>query len=131
MLMYHAARIVYTQMLNERGGIEVDLTVNRLAEREFLLITSATSAAQDQAWIRKHIAGPDDVVLTDVTKYYAVLSIQGPKSRDILANVSTAKLGYADFPFATSREIELGYGMAIANRLTFIGEGGVGVVDCV
>ena len=117
-------RIVYTQMLNERGGIEVDLTVNRLAEREFLLITSATSAAQDRAWIRKHIAWTDDVVLTDVTQNYAVLSIQGPKSRDILASVSTAKLGHADFSFATSREIELGYGMAIANRLTFIGEVG-------
>ena len=117
-------RIVYTQMLNERGGIEVDLTVNRLAEREFLLITSATSAAQDQAWIRKHIGWSDDAVLTDVTQNYTVLSIQGPKSRDILANVSTAKLGHADFPFATSREIELGYGMAIANRLTFIGEVG-------
>lgn len=115
-------RIVYTQMLNERGGVEVDLTVNRLAERVFFPLTSATSAAQDQAWIRKHIAGPDNVVLTDVTQIYAVLSIQGPRSRDILASVFTAKLGHADFPFATSREIEFGYGMAIANRLTFIGE---------
>ena len=111
-------------MLNERGGIAVDLTVNRLAEREFLLVTSATSAAQDQTWIRKPIAWSDDVVLTDVTQNYAVLSIQGPKSRDVLEKVSTAKLSRADFPFATSREIELGYGMAIANRLTFIGEVG-------
>ena len=115
-------RIVYTQMLNERGGIEVDLTVNRLSEREFLLITSATSAAQDDVWIRKNLARPDDVVLTDVTRSYAVLSIQGPKSREILQEVSPARFDNVNFPFAASQEIELGYGMAIANRLTFIAE---------
>ncbi len=117
-------RIVYTHMLNARGGIEVDLTVNRLNEDCFMLITSATSCDRDRAWIQRHIDASSQAWLTDISSCYTVLSIQGPNSRDILSKVSNADFSSEAFPFSTSREIELGLGTAIANRLTFIGEDG-------
>ncbi len=117
-------KIVYTMMLNGRGGIEVDLTINRLRKDSFLLVTSAISSMRDQAWIRHQLEKFDGVVLTDVTSNYAVLSIQGPKSGEILSKASNADFSCESFAFATAREIELGYGMAIANRLTFVGEVG-------
>ncbi len=115
-------KIVYTMMLNQRGGIEVDLTVNRLREDCFMLITSATSASRDYAWMQRQATQFSDVVLTDVTSCYTVLSIQGPKSREILSAVSTANFSREAFPFATSKAVEIGLGEAVVNRLTFIGE---------
>ncbi len=115
-------KLVYTHMLNARGGIETDITVNRLAEDRYLVISSATTHARDKAWIERYIAGDAHVTLTDVTSGYAVLSLQGPRSREILARVTDADLSNDAFPFATSQEIDIGYGRAIANRLTYVGE---------
>jgi len=114
-------KLVYTHMLNEAGGIETDITVNRLAEDKFLIISSATVHPRDKAWIERHL-GDGHVILTDVTSSYAVLSLQGPKSRDILRAVSDADFSNDAFPFATSQEIDLGYARVIANRLTYVGE---------
>ena len=115
-------KLVYTHMLNARGGIETDITVNRLAEDRYLVISSATTQPRDKAWIERHIAGDAQVTLTDVTSGYAVLSLQGPRSREILARVTDADLSNEAFPFATSQEIDIGYGRAVANRLTYVGE---------
>ena len=115
-------RIVYTHMLNSRGGIEVDLTVNRLDEDRFMIVSSATSQPRDHAWVAKNIATNSRATLTDVTSCYTVLSIQGPNSRDVLSSVSNADFSNEAFPLATSKTIEVGYAHAIANRLTFIGE---------
>ena len=115
-------KLVYTHMLNHRGGIETDITVNRLAEDRYLVISSATVQPRDKAWIERHIGDGDRVALTDVTSGYAVLSLQGPRSREILARVTDADLSNEGFPFATSREIDIGYARAIANRLTYVGE---------
>ena len=114
-------KLVYTQMLNEAGGIETDITVNRLAEGQFLIISSATVHPRDKAWIERHM-GQGHVTLTDVTSAYAVLSLQGPRSREILGAVSDADFSNEAFPFATSQEIDLGYARVIANRLTYVGE---------
>lgn len=114
-------KLVYTHMLNEKGGIETDITVNRLSETQFLIISSATVHPRDKAWITRHI-NRWNVTLTDVTSAYAVLSLQGPKSRDILAKVTDADLSNEAFPFATSQEIDVGYARVTANRLTYIGE---------
>ena len=114
-------KLVYTHMLNRRGGIEADITVNRLSEDRFLIISSATVHARDKAWIERQL-GDGHVTLTDVTSGYAVLSLQGPGSRQILSSVSGADLSSESFPFATSREIDLGYARVIANRLTYVGE---------
>ncbi|TIO12371.1 MAG: FAD-dependent oxidoreductase [Mesorhizobium sp.] len=115
-------KLVYTHMLNDRGGIETDITVNRLGETQYLIISSATVHPRDKAWIARHITDEWNVTLTDVTSAYAVLSLQGPKSRDILSGVTDADLSNEAFPFATSQEIDLGYARVIANRLTYIGE---------
>lgn len=115
-------KLVYTHMLNEHGGIETDITVNRLAEDRFLIISSATTHARDKVWIERHISRDAFVTLSDVTGAYAVLSVQGPKSRALLERVSGADLSNEVFAFATSQEIEIGYAHVIANRLTFVGE---------
>ena len=115
-------KLVYTHMLNNRGGIETDITVNRLAENRFLIISSATIHPRDKAWIERHITGEENVTLTDVTSGYAVLSLQGPKSRDILSHLTDADLGNDAFPFATSQEIDVAYARVIVNRLTYVGE---------
>ncbi|MDA0230743.1 MAG: FAD-dependent oxidoreductase [Proteobacteria bacterium] len=115
-------KLVYTHMLNNRGGIETDITVNRLAENRYLIISSATVHPRDKAWIERQITSDDNVTLTDVTSGYAVLSLQGPRARDILSQVSDADLGNDAFPFATSQEIDVGFARIIANRLTYVGE---------
>ena len=82
-------KLVYTHMLNRRGGIETDITVNRLAEDRYLIVSSATTQARDKAWIGKHISREDQVTLVDVTSAYSVLSVQGPTSRDLLVGSPT------------------------------------------
>lgn len=115
-------RSVYTGLLNERGGYESDLTVMRLAADRFLLVTGSAQAVHDADWVRKNIPVDAHVTLTDVTSAYAVLALMGPKSRDILARLTSTDLSGESFPFATIREIDIGYATAYANRMTYVGE---------
>ena len=115
-------RSVYTGLLNERGGYESDLTVMRLAADRFLLVTGSAQAVHDADWIAKNIPADAHVTLTDVTSAYAVLALMGPKSRDILACLTSADLTSDGFPFATIREIDIGYATGYANRMTYVGE---------
>ena len=115
-------RIVYTQWLNERGGIEADLTVTREAEDAYLIVTSCATQTRDFAWLRRAI--PDDVraVAVDVSSAYAVLGLMGPASRELLATLTDADLSTAAFPFGVSRLIDLGYARVRASRITYVGE---------
>ena len=115
-------RVVYTQWLNDRGGIEADLTVTRLSETAFMIVGGAETEVRDFYWLKRQI--PDDAhcVLTNVTSSMGVLSIMGPRARDLLQSLTPADMSHAGFPFATSREIELGYAMVRASRITFVGE---------
>ncbi len=115
-------RIVYTQWLNDRGGIEADLTITRLGENDFLVVTGVGSQVRDFEWLIRHT--PDDArcVATDVTSAYAVFGVMGPKSRALLQSLSPDDLSNDAFPFAHSREIELGYGLVRASRITYVGE---------
>jgi glycine cleavage system aminomethyltransferase T/glycine/D-amino acid oxidase-like deaminating enzyme len=115
-------RSVYTGLLNARGGYETDLTVMRLASDRFLLVTGSAQAVHDADWIRKNTPADAHVTLTDVTSAYAVLALMGPRSRDILSRVTSADLSNGAFPFATIREIDIGYATAFANRMTYVGE---------
>lgn len=115
-------RIVYTPWLNERGGMESDVTIARTGDEEFLVVTAAIQRVRDLAWLRTHARGAGNVSVTDVSSGYACLSIMGPRSRELLMQVSPADFSDAAFPFATAREIEIGYGMALAFRMTFVGE---------
>lgn len=113
---------VYTGALNARGGYESDLTVMRLGAERFLIVTGSAQAVHDADWIVKNIPADAHAILTDVTSSYAVLALMGPRSRGLLGKLSSADLSNAGFPFATIREIDIGYATAYANRMTYVGE---------
>ena len=117
-----AGRLVYTQWLNPHGGIEADVTVTRLSETSFLIVTIAVSQVRDFAWLTRHIPEGAHVFARDVSPGLPMLAVMGPKSRALLQSVSNADLSNVGFPFATSREIEIGYAKVRANRVTFVGE---------
>jgi 4-methylaminobutanoate oxidase (formaldehyde-forming) len=116
-----AGRIVYTQMLNQRGGIESDLTVTRLSETAFLLVVPGARLQRDLAWLRRHLRDQFAVV-TDVTAAESVLCLMGPKSRDLIRKVSPNDFSNENNPFGTFQEIEIGMGLARAHRVTYVGE---------
>lgn len=115
-------KVVYTQWLNETGGIEADVTVTRLSETSFMIVSIAVSQQRDLAWLRRRI--PDDVhvFVRDITSGLPMLSVMGPKSRELLRRISPADFSNEAFPFGTSQEIDLGYARVRASRLTFVGE---------
>jgi len=115
-------RCVYTQWLNPRGGIEADLTVTRLSQTVFLVVTAAASQTRDLAWLRRHIPDGARCVVTDVTSGEAVLCVMGPKARDVLQPLTPQDLGNAAFPFGTAREIEIAMGLGRAHRISYVGE---------
>ena len=115
-------RIVYTQWLNERGGIEADLTVTRLSSDSFLIVTAAATEVRDFHWLKAHIPASAHCVLTNVTSAMGVISLMGPQSRTLLQSLTPADLSNQAFGFATSREIELGYAVVRASRITYVGE---------
>lgn len=114
-------RIVYTQMLNPRGGIEADVTVTRLSDTAFLMVTAGANLHRDLAWLRRHV-GEAFAVITDVTAAEAVLCLMGPEARNVLARVTPDALDNTAFPFGTAREIEVGLGLVRAHRVTYVGE---------
>ncbi|TGQ39809.1 FAD-dependent oxidoreductase [Mesorhizobium sp. M00.F.Ca.ET.216.01.1.1] len=114
-------KIVYTQMLNARGGIESDLTVSRLSETAFFLVVPGATLQRDLAWLRKHLAD-EFVVITDVTAAEAVLCLMGPDARTLIQKVSPNDFSNEANPFGTFQEIEIGMGLARAHRVTYVGE---------
>jgi len=115
-------RCVYTQWLNETGTIEADLTVTRLADDLFLVLTGDETTNKAQAWLRRHIPADAHVFITNITSAYSVLSIQGPKSRDLLSSVTHVDISNEAFPFLTMQEIDIGYALVKALRITYVGE---------
>jgi sarcosine dehydrogenase len=115
-----AGRVTYTQCLNSRGGIEADLTVARLAEDRFYVVTGTGFRSHDADWITRHL--PQGVTLTDVTEAWGTLSLMGPLSRDVLTQVTQADVTHAAFPFGQLRTLDIA-GVAVrAIRLTYVGE---------
>ncbi|MEE8549021.1 MAG: FAD-dependent oxidoreductase [Alphaproteobacteria bacterium] len=117
-----AGRIVYTGMLNGRGGYESDVTVTRLAEDAYFIVSGTAQTTRDADWIRRNIADGANAALTDVTSAIAVIGVMGPKSRELLAALSGADLGNDAFPFGACREIGIGYATLRAHRITYVGE---------
>lgn len=119
-------RLSYTQLLNSRGGIECDLTVARLepgedGEDRFHIVTGTGFRSHDLAWITAHLPA-GDVRVRDITEDWGVLSLMGPRARDVLARVSAADLSNAGFPFGHVREIAVAGAMVRALRVTYVGE---------
>ncbi len=114
-------KIVYTQFLNRAGGIEADVTVTRLSETVYLVVTPAATRLADQTWMQRH-KGNFNVVITDVTAAEGVLAVMGPRARDLLQKASTADFSNDVNPFGTAQEIEIGMGLARVHRVTYVGE---------
>lgn len=114
--------LTYTQMLNARGGIECDLTVARLAEDRFYIVTGTGFATHDAHWIASNIPAGLDARLTDVTSARGVLSLFGPRARDVLAALTPDDVSNAGFPFATCRTISVAGAPVLALRITYVGE---------
>lgn len=114
-------KIVYSQFLNKRGGIEADVTITRLSETAYLVVTPAATRFADQTWMRRHLDG-FNVVLTDVTAGEGVLAVMGPNARHLMQKVSPADFSNAVNPFGTAQEIEIGMALARVHRVTYVGE---------
>ncbi|TNF60113.1 MAG: FAD-dependent oxidoreductase [Rhodobacteraceae bacterium] len=116
-----AGKIVYTQFLNDRGGIEADVTVTRLSETAYLVVTPAATRQADQTWLMRHL-GDARAVVTDVTAAEGVLAVMGPNARKLMQAVSPADFGNDANPFGTAQQIELGLGTARVHRVSYVGE---------
>jgi 4-methylaminobutanoate oxidase (formaldehyde-forming) len=114
-------RGVYTQWLNERGGIESDLTVSRLGDQNFLVITSAASETRDWAWL-KQAAKNSSVTISNITDQFAVLGVMGPKARDLLQPLTATDLSNSAFPFGMIKEISINGFACRALRMSYVGE---------
>ncbi len=114
--------LTYTQMLNARGGIECDLTLARLAEDAYYIVTGTGFATHDFDWIRRNIPAGLDARLADVTPQFAVLALMGPRARDILATVTEEDVSNAAFPFASVRRLSVAGAPVTALRITYVGE---------
>jgi len=117
-----AGKIVYTQMLNTRGGIAADVTFTRLSEQRYMMVTAAATQSQDLNWVKRHLRPDARVTVTDVTSGFAVLSVMGPQARALLQRLSPADFSNEAFPFGTAQEIDVGYARAWALRVTYVGE---------
>jgi 4-methylaminobutanoate oxidase (formaldehyde-forming) len=115
-------RCVYTQWLNERGTIEADLTVTRLAEHAYLIVSADGTYTSVKAWLKRQIPSDAHVFVTDVTSGYSILNLQGPKSRELLRLVTHADVSNQAFPYLSIQEIDIGYAMVKALRVTYVGE---------
>jgi glycine cleavage system T protein len=115
-------RVVYTPWLNDRGGIEADLTVTREAEDRYLVVTAAATQTRDLTWLARHVPADARAQVVDVTSGVATLAVMGPRARKLLSRLTDADLSNEGFPFGTSRVIDLGYARVRATRITYVGE---------
>jgi glycine cleavage system aminomethyltransferase T len=115
-----AGRVVYTSWLDENGGFRADLTVMRLAEDRFRVVTGGATGMSDAAWIRRHL--PEGAFLADLTSAWTTIGLWGPRARDVLAAVTADDVSHEGFPFGTCREIEVNGAVVLASRISYVGE---------
>ena len=121
-------KMVYTAMLNERGGFESDLTITRWAADTFFILTGSGQVTRDASWIERHIDSSEFAVLVDVTSAYSVISLMGPKAEALLSQVSSDDLTKAGLPFSMTAEIDVGYARPRAARMSYVGGAGYEMV---
>ncbi|GMH54999.1 hypothetical protein TrLO_g10015 [Triparma laevis f. longispina] len=113
-------KLVYTGMLNERGGYEADVTVTRVTRDKYFIVTATAQANKDMQRIKRRM--PKTCFCSDVTGQYSVLSVMGPNSRELLQGLSTESFENEDFEFGTSKEVDIGLFNLTAKRVTYVGE---------
>ena len=114
--------VTYTQMLNEKGGIECDLTVSRITEDHFYLVTGTAFIKHDLSWIQKHLSKDSSISVTDVTSAKACITLCGPQARNILKQLTKDDVSNEGFPYMTCKQIYIGYAPVLALRITYVGE---------
>ncbi|TVR36786.1 MAG: FAD-dependent oxidoreductase [Nitriliruptor sp.] len=114
-------RVVYTQWCNDRGGIEADLTITRRGEQDFLVVTAAATRTRDLSWLSRQARG-QQVTVEDVTDRFAVLGVMGPRSRELLAKLTSSALTNDGSPFGSARRIEVAGVDTLALRMSYVGE---------
>ncbi|MBS0364872.1 MAG: GcvT family protein [Proteobacteria bacterium] len=114
--------ITYTQWLHQRGTLEADLTVTKLADGKFLVVVTDTMVGHAETWMRRNMPEDAHAFVTDVTSAYGQLNVQGPKSRALLQRLTTVDLSNEAFPFRTAREIDIGFARVLCIRITYLGE---------
>lgn len=117
-----AGKIVYTHWLNDRGGIEADLTVSRLSENKYMIISAAAVTYKDLDWLNRNIDPDTYCSITDVTSAWAVFGIMGPNSRKLLSSFIDEDFSTPSFPFGTFKPVEIGCATGYAFRVSFVGE---------
>lgn len=117
-----AGSVIYTQLCNERGGIESDLTVTRLAADRFYIVTGSGFGVHDAHWIESHLPKDGSAFLIEVTSGRAVINLCGPKARAVLQAVAEEDVSNEAFPFATARDITIGAAPVLAIRIGYVGE---------
>lgn len=115
-------RLIYTLFLNDRGGVEGDLTIARVAEDAFRLVTGTSTVTILMGWLRYHLGDGEAVTIEEVTEDFGCISVWGPQSRSVLSQVTSASLNNESFPYLGCREIEIAGGALLANRVSFAGE---------
>jgi 4-methylaminobutanoate oxidase (formaldehyde-forming) len=115
-------KVAYTQWLNEKGRVEADLTVTKLAEDRYWVVATDTAHGHVETWLRRHIPDDAHAFVTDVTGGYGQLNIQGPRSRELMRLVTSADMSNEAFPFRTAREIDIGLARVLCIRITYLGE---------
>jgi len=115
-------KVVYTQMLNERGGTEADITVTRLAENQFFIVDGAIMYTRNLDYLKRHIAPDTHCVVTDVTSAYMMLAVMGPNARDLLTTMTDADLSNEAFSFGTAQWLDAAYAKPLLMRISYVGE---------
>ncbi|MEP1572935.1 GcvT family protein [Roseibium album] len=116
--------VIYTQLCNGSGGVEADVTIIRLDQNRFYLVTGSGFGVHDSDWVRRNLPENSSVHIVEVTSGYAVINIVGPQSRDVLATASESDVSNEAIPFSTMREIVVGAAPVRAARIGYVGERG-------
>jgi glycine cleavage system aminomethyltransferase T/glycine/D-amino acid oxidase-like deaminating enzyme len=115
-------RVVYTSLLDDRGGFRGDLTIMRLATDKFRIVTGGATGQMDLKWITDHLPAGCQAVVTDVTSAWTTLGLWGPRARDILGRITASDISHGGMPFGTCKEIETGALTVLASRISYVGE---------
>jgi glycine cleavage system aminomethyltransferase T len=115
-------RVVYTSLLDDRGGFRGDLTIMRLATDKFRIVTGGATGQMDLKWITDHLPDGCEAVVTDVTSAWTTLGLWGPRARDILGRITSSDISHGGMPFGTCKEIETGALTVLASRISYVGE---------
>jgi glycine cleavage system T protein len=115
-------KVVYTPMLNKRGGFECDVSITRIADCQYFIVTAAGTVIHDLDHMVRNFLPEKNVTITDVTHGYAMLAVMGPESRDLLSELTNEDLSNEAFPYATAKEMDIAYARPLAMRMSYVGE---------